>query len=159
MLNTTKTAYIYGPFSATYDVVDAGDMTVTITNEDKTGIKVVDKDGREITTIGKNEEFYIECLKTAKIGSVKGKVTLENAAMFKPSGDRGRVYFPTFTVGQNTISAGKIIHSNIVEEFDFATNAKTGVENIALLLMVTLVAFTLAYLVLSYKQKPVKLSN
>ena len=78
--------------------------------------------------------------------------------MFSPTTNRGRIYFPTFTLGQNTISAGKIVHSNIAESFDFPTNAKTGVENIALLLMVTLVAFTLAYLVLSYKQKPVTLS-
>jgi hypothetical protein len=40
---------------------------------------------------------------------------------------------------------------------ELLVNAKTGVENVAILLMVTLVAFTLAYLLLSYKQKSIQL--
>ena len=53
--------------------------------------------------------------------------------------------------------AGFAIWEKIKSELDRRFK-ETGVENVALLLMVTLVAFTLAYLVLSIKQKQVKLN-
>ena len=56
------------------------------------------------------------------------------------------------------MSGGKVTSETIQGEFKVITNAKTGVENVAMLLMVTLVAFTLGYLVLSYKNKPIQLS-
>ena len=55
------------------------------------------------------------------------------------------------------MSGGKIVNKNLETSVELVTNPETGVENVALLLMVTLVAFTLAYLLLSYKQKSVKL--
>ena len=56
------------------------------------------------------------------------------------------------------MSGGSIETSDINTSFDIVINAKTGVEDVAVLLMVTLVAFSLGYLVLSYKTKPVELS-
>ena len=156
----TNTSYIYGPYKVTYNVLSAesGLVNLSIGNSDTTGIKIVDAEGNIITAISKDGVFYVECAKTAKIGSVKINMTLNNVKTFAPNTNRGRTYYPTFALGQNVISGGKLVSKNIEQSVDFVYNAKTGVENVAVLLMVTLVAFSLGYLVLSYKNKPVELS-
>ena len=133
-------------------------MTLSVTNADKTGIKLVNEDGDEITTLEKGGTFYIECLKSAKISNVTVSIKLEDASVFDPLTNRGRVYNPVFRLEQNVLSGGKIVNKNLETTIELVANPKTGVENVALLLMVTLVAFTLAYLLLSYKQKPIQLS-
>lgn len=153
----TDKAYMYGPYTASYDVLGGGNLKLTVTNKDKTGIKLVNESGNEITSVIKGEKFYIQCTKSENISGVTVNVTLEDAAMFSPLTNRGRIYNSGFVLEQNVMSGGKIINKNIETSFNLVVNPKTGVENVALLLMVTLVAFTLAYLVLSYKQKPVKL--
>ena len=55
------------------------------------------------------------------------------------------------------MSGGKLNVTNISTNFSDDYNAKTGVENVAMLLMVTLVAFSLGYMVLSFKAKPLGL--
>ena len=136
-------------------------MTITLDEASKTGVKFLDSAGKDITATGldKDQEFYIEVSKKANIGNVKFKLMLNNVVTFSPKTDRGRVYYQANTQGsvQNAMSGGKITTGTIEGTFDVVTNAKTGVENIAMLLMVTLVAFTLGYLVLSYKSKPIQL--
>ncbi len=153
---------IYGPFVATYNALVNDQLTITVTNEDKTGITVIDTNGNEITKIDSGKMFYFKVKKT-----VKGKVTFEasinNVITFSPQSNRGRIYYPMNGQKgfQNTLSGGKIepVSLSVPESFDIMENPKTGVENIALLLMITLVAFTLGYLVLSYKSKPIQLNQ
>ena len=156
---TKNDMYYYGPFKATYNALVETDakMQISITNEDKTGLKVVDADYNEITEVAKNQEFYIQVSKTAKVGNVSARLSLADVETFNPSSNRGRVYYPIYPLGQNAMSGGKITNVTITGDLDVITNSKTGVQNVALLLMVTLVAFTLGYLVLSYKSKPVTL--
>ena len=154
----TSSAYIYGPYTASYDVLEGGDMTVSVTNADKTGITIVDEDGSEISEIANGESFFIQCKKSANISSVSVSVRLEDASVFDPLTNRGRIYVPLYNVEQNVMSGGKIVNKDLDASVDLLVNPQTGVENVALLLMVTLVAFTLAYLLLSYKQKPIQLS-
>ena len=147
----------YGPYSATYNALDGGNLEVSVTTDDAEGIKIVDKDGNEITEVEPGQEFYVQIPKKEKLGNV----TIElgtTISKFDPEGLRGRIYQPVFILGQNVMSGGKIVTANINTSFDIVINAKTGVEDIAVLLMVTLVAFSLGYLVLSYKAKPVELS-
>ena len=154
----TSSAYIYGPYTATYDVLEGGEMTVSVTNADKTGITIVDEEGSEISEINNGESFFIQCKKSANISSVTVSVKLEDASVFNPQTNRGRIYVPLYNIEQNVMSGGKIVNTNLDATVDLLVNPQTGVENVALLLMVTLVAFTLAYLLLSYKQKPIQLS-
>lgn len=149
--------YKYGPYSAKYDALDGENINVTITTEDADGVKIVDKDGNEITEIEPGQEFYILIPKKAKLGNVTIKLDAK-VSVFVPDGLRGRIYQPIFVLGQNVMSGGKIDTKTISAKFDVTINAKTGVEDIAVLLMVTLVAFSLGYLVLSYKAKPVELN-
>ena len=151
-------ALIYGPYDVYYDALAGGDMTLSVTNTDKKGIKLVDEDGDEITTIENGDSFYISCDKAANISNVTVSVKLEDASVFDPLTNRGRIYYPRYSIEQNVMSGGKIINKDLEATVDLVANPNTGVENVALLLMVTLIAFSLAYLLLSYKQKPVQLN-
>lgn len=162
----TADGYLYGPFKANYNAVvetNTPKIQVIITNTDKTGIKVLASDKKtDITTTGvaKGEEFYFEVGKKANIGNIDFTLKVEGVQTFKPAVNRGRVYYAVNSPSslQNAMSGGKVTSETIQGEFKVITNAKTGVENVAMLLMVTLVAFTLGYLVLSYKNKPIQLS-
>lgn len=157
LYSKTNDIYTYGPFSAKYHSLEGSNITATITTEGTDGGKIVDKDGNEITEVEPEQEFYVQLPKKAKLGNVTIELNAQ-IAYFVPDGLRGRIYQPVFTFGQNVMSGGTIDTKTIKTTFDVVINAKTGVEDVAVLLMVTLVAFSLGYLVLSYKTKPVELS-
>ena len=152
----SKDKYVYGPYTVDYDVLIGGEVTLSIGNTDKTGIKLINEAGDEISTISKGGTFYIECAKSAKVSNVTVKVKLNDVSVFEPLANRGRIYTPKYAIEQNVMSGGKIVNKNLETSVELVTNPKTGVENVALLLIVTLVAFTLSYLLLSYKQKPIQ---
>ena len=155
--------YYYGPFSASYTaVVDSGTkMQVVVTNSDKTGIDIVDSNYNVITELDKGQQYFVRVSTKANVGNVNYKITLNGIKTFIPASNRARVYYSEqgLSILQNAMSGGKATTANIQGEFSVVTNAKTGVENIALLLMVTLVAFTLGYVVLSYKSKPMQFNQ
>ncbi len=153
----TDSAYTYGPYKASYDVLSGGNVELTITNANKDGIKIVDENGTVINQIEPNKPFYIECNKKEKIANVSIKLTLKGASAFEPATNRGRIYYALYPLAQNVMSGGKIVNLDLEKSFDLVYNPKTGVENVAVLLLITLVAFSLAYLVLSYKSKSVEL--
>ena len=157
LYSKTNDIYTYGPFSATYNSLAGTNITATITTEGTDGGKIVDKDGNEITEVEPGQQFFVQLPKNAKLGNVSISLGA-TITKFVPDGLRGRIYQPIFTLGQNVMSGGSIETSDINTSFDIVINAKTGVEDVAVLLIVTLVAFSLGYLVLSYKTKPVELS-
>ena len=119
---------------------------------DKTGIKIKNASGTEINTIAPNTEFYVEVSKNAQLGSIQLEASVE-ANVYVPDQNRGRIYYPVYSLAQNLMSGGQIGKDIVTKDFTVIVNAKTGVENVAVLLIVTLVAFSLGYLVLSYKGK------
>lgn len=158
LLKKTDTVYTYGPYSASYDALDGENMSVTVVTEDADGVKIVDADGNVVTEVEPFQEFFIQMPKKAKLGNVSVKLET-NITKFVPDGLRGRIYQPVFTYGQNVMSGGSTETEKIDTQFDLVINAKTGVENVAVLLMVTLIAFSLGYLVITFKNKPVELNN
>ena len=161
LYKTTDTEYIYGPFKASYVALledPTQEITVTITNSDATNIRVIKADGTTTTTkVAKDENFYIGVGKNVNVGNVTASLSISNVISLADS--RGRIYNPATIMAQNALSGGVQDLVTINGNLTVATNPKTGVQNIALLLMVTLVAFTLGYLVLSYKQKPIGLEQ
>ena len=153
----TDDYYFYGPYVAKYSALSNDDISLAITNEDKTGISFVKSDGTEITSVPNGGAFYIKVSKKAKIASVTGTASVANVSTFSPVSDRARVYTSVYPLSQNLMSGGKLNVTNISTNFSDDYNAKTGVENVAMLLMVTLVAFSLGYMVLSFKAKPLGL--
>lgn len=156
----SKTAYTYGPYKATYSVLEANGMNISAKNDsaELSKIKFIDEEGNTITRLTNGQTFYVVVDKKAKIGSVKLHLSLVDPVGFNPATNRGKVYSPIYVNAQNVMTVGKIESITVEKDFDLVYNPKTGVENIAVLLMVTLVAFSLGYLVLSYRAKPVGLN-
>ncbi len=166
LFKETTNAYIYGPFSASYNAVVEGEENISLAlkNNEKNLIQIVDGTFKPITSVKKDDAFYISVDKKVEIKTkleIEANLNLNHVLTFSPIGDRGRVYNSINTLGQNAISGGKVTDGNIegTLKMTIQGNPNTGVQNIALLLMVTLVAFTLGYLVLSYKQKPLTLNQ
>ena len=135
------------------DVVKASQMTSA-----SNACSIIDKSGNALTIIAPNQEFYVKCNKSANIANVTINVKSAGALTFYPTSNRGRIYYSHYAAAQNVISGGKIVTNDINLDFDLIFNPKTGVENIAILFVISLIAFSLGYLVLSYKNKPVELN-
>ena len=152
--------YIYGPYVASYSALTNDPISLTITNsaEDKANISIVDNSGTVINEVPNGGAFYVKVMKKAKIASVMVDAKVENVTTFVPSSDRARVYNSIYPLTQNVMSGGKVAAKTLTTSETFNYNAKTGVENVAMLLMVTLVAFSLGYMVLSFKAKPIGLN-
>lgn len=152
--NTTITKY--GPYSVTGGMLSIGDAALTIANKDKTGIRIVDKAENDITSVRSEEEFYIITEKSAKVTNVSVTVTVADGVTFTPAGNRGRIYFPANVLEQYVATGGKTAPATATQTLEIVLNPDTGVQNIALVLVITLVAFSLGYLVLKYKNNPVE---
>ncbi len=153
---TTDSGYRFGPYKVSYSALSGSNVNISLKDQ-LDGVKIVNKDGTVIADVENGGEYYIEISKKAKLGSVV--VNLEaDVTTFSPSSNRGRIYSPNAGLYQNVITGGKYVDGKLSGTHTLTVNAKTGVENVAVLLMVTLVAFSLGYLVLSYKNKPVELS-
>jgi len=119
---------------------------------------IVDKTGNVLTKVLPGQEFYVKCNKSASIANVTININTTGALTFYPTSNRARIYYSHYAAAQNVISGGKIVTKDINLNYDLIFNPKTGVENIAILFVISLIAFSLGYLVLSYKNKPVELN-
>ena len=153
----TDNGYKFGPFKASYTALETKPINLAF-KETEDGVKFVNADGTVIDKVDNGGEYYIEVSKKAKVGSIEVNLTTDDVETFIPNTNRARIYTHVNGVFQNVITGGKVENKKLTASHVITVNAKTGVENVAVLLMVTLVAFSLGYLVLSYKNKPVELS-
>lgn len=153
----------YGPYKATYSalVEDGTKISYTIKNNKNNDFKIVDSNFKDIKELGKDQQFYIAVNNKLTKGTVNIDLTVKNVTTFKPEGNRGKIFSPVLGMSQNVLVGGRVTQTDITGSFsqDIFKNVETGIQNIALLLMVTLVAFAVGYFVLSYKQKPVQLQK
>lgn len=152
--------YIYGPYTASYDALSTDPISLSVgnTGTDKDNIRILNASNQVINSITNGGTFYVEVKKSAKLASVIINAKVNNVTTFSPGTNRARVYSPNYVLAQNVMSGGIVNTINLDQNFSLDYNAKTGVENVAMLLMVTLVAFSLGYMVLSYKAKPIGLN-
>lgn len=151
----TKDYYVYGPYTVSYSLISLDRVDLSIEgNEGKASI--VDETGNEITSITPTQNFYIKVMKDAKIANVKVKLSTLNALTFFPTTNRGRIYSAYYPAVQNVISGGKIVSTDIEKTIDVVFNPKTGAEDIAILFVIAIVAFSLGYLILGLKNQEVK---
>ena len=154
--------YLYGPYSLTYGFLSSDDVTVTIAEENKTDKSITDKDGNEKSgNIASGEEFYIKVKKSANISGVKIAMSTDHAYTIPDYEDnRGVVYYPHNKLLKDIVAGG--VYTNLgsspSDTKDIVFNPKTGVENVAIVFVITLIAFSLGYLVLNYKNNPVELN-
>ena len=156
----TDTADIYGPYKASYRALveeDGEKITYTIANNEKGAIKIVNSSFQPIANLSNNQEFYIWVSNKEEISYVKVSFALKNVTTFDSNGNRAKIFTPLSAISQDAIIGGKTAKKTITGSVEVVSNPKTGLPNVVLLLTVTLVAFTLGYLVLSAKQKPIQL--
>lgn len=157
-LKENKDYYTYGPYVANYTFLETPNPVTIALAEAVEGASIVDKDGNAITTVVNGDEFYIKCKKANRIANVTVNLNTTDAVTFENETTRGRVYYAQYPLIQNTVSGGIKTNVNVDQDVEITFNPKTGVQNVALIFVITLVAFTLGYVVLSYKNKPVELN-
>lgn len=158
-----KDYYLYGPYTindsdGTNKMMSVSDINVEITNSDKTGISIVDESGKVLTSVASGQAFYIKCTKAGKIANVSLKYSATGQGFVRSETNKGKVYYANFPFAQNLLTGGKIETITAEGNEELIYNPKTGVENIAVIFVITLVAFSLGYLVLSYKNQPMSLN-
>lgn len=155
-VSETKEYYTYGPYKVHYDVMEPGDITIEVTNSDKTGITIVDKDGNEINKVASGGEFYIRCKKSAKIANVDLSFSASGRS-YKENG-KGTIYYSHYALSQNVITGLEYDTFTATGTGNVLFNPKTGVPNVAIVFIITLIAFSLGYLALSYNNKSMELN-
>ena len=157
--------YLYGPYSLAYGFISSSDVQVIIADADKTGKSISDENGNDKTgNFAPGEEFYIKVKKSAKVSGVKLQTKATNVYTFEfdtasKADYRGVVYQPENVLLRDVVAGGTTTSlASIDNTTDIVFNPKTGVENVAIVFVITLIAFSLGYLVLNYKNQPVELN-
>lgn len=153
----TNEIYKYGPFNVQGGFIETGKIYLNVKDADKNGVKLVNKNGDEITEVNPGEEFYVVANKKSKIANVTIEASAPGAKKFVPDGNRGRVYYANSALGQNVITGGKIETTATNQSFELLFNPSTGVEDVGMLFIVTIAAFAVGYFVLTRKNQPVEL--
>lgn len=151
----TNDYYKYGPFSVTSGLVSYETATVSVKGS-VSGVKIVDAAGNEITKINKDQDFYVIANKDANITSLNVEVATDDGYVFEPASNRGRIYYSNYALGQNVLSGGIIKPVTASQSFELLFNPKTGVEDVAILLVITLVSFAIGYFVLKFNNQQVQ---
>lgn len=145
----------YGPYTINAKVVSTANITLEVTDSYKDKVKIVDKLGNVIDKFEDGTEFYLSVNAKDKISEINLKATADNALVFEPAENRGKIYYSQYPYFQNIVVGGKVSTTNVVGTIKLEYNPSTGVTNVAALFIITLVSFAIGYLVLNYKNKPV----
>ena len=148
--------YIYGPYSVKHDLFSISSITLEF-GETIEGATIINRSGEEVDSIGINEQFYIKCAKDAKVTEANVVIKSINATTFYPSTNRGRIYYAYYPNTQNVVSGGKLVNHEFEKNFDLVFNPKTGIEDVGVVFFAVIIAFSLGYVALAYKNKPVEL--
>ena len=151
----------YGPFKASYYAINeqGSKIQYTIENNENKNIKIVDATHNELTELENKQEFYIQVSNKVELKNVKVNLSISGITTFSPSTNRAVIFNPIAAISQNVLIGGKTSTMSLTAKIDMSVvnNPKTGIQNVALLLLVTLVAFTLGYVVLTFRQKSIQI--
>lgn len=148
--------YIYGPYSVKHDLFSISSITLEF-GKTIEGATIVNSAGEEVDSISINDQFYIKCAKNAKVTDANVVIKSTNATTFYPSTNRGRIYYAYYPNTQNVVSGGKLVNHEFEKNFDLVFNPKTGIEDVGVVFFAVIIAFSLGYVALAYKNKPVEL--
>lgn len=149
-----------GKYSFSTDSALVKTIVVSIENNEDGNIKLLDSDNKEMTLINgvyelnSGEEFTISVPRKSNITKVtvnayaKGEIYDVNSA---------RKYSPYLVLNQSFITGRMTTEIDASATLSVDIGPATGVENVAILLVVTLISFSVGYLVLGYKNKPVEM--
>lgn len=146
----------YGPYTVTSDMVTAGDISLSVKGN-VNGIKIVNASMTAISSIKEGEEFYVLVDKKIKYSSDRIYIVAKTSEGITYESNRGRIYHSVNPLTQNVASGGKVEVVTAQDEYKITMNVHTGLINIASLFIMTLIVFSLGYLLLSYTNKKVEL--
>lgn len=148
----------YGPYVVTSNMVTAGTISLSI-RDNVDGVTIVNAADNTITTVKEGEEFFINIDKDKiKKASDRVIVVAKTTDGITYESNRGRVYEAYSPLVQNVASGGKATPVSADAELKIDINVHTGLVNIAGLFLMTMVVFSVGYLLLSYTNKKVELS-
>ena len=155
----TSTEITSGKYSFSTDSSLVKTIVVSIENNEDGNVKLLDSDMKEMTLVNgvyelqSGEEFTISVPRKSNITKVvvnayaKGEIYDVSSA---------RKYSPYLVLNQSFITGRMTTEIDASAVLNVDIGPATGVENVAILLVITLVSFSIGYLVLGYKNKPVE---
>lgn len=152
--------YVYGPYGVEHNLASIEKIKLSLPNPIE-GVSITDASGNVITEMLPEGKFYIRCLKSAKIANVQVKLESVNAVSFTGAdgeNHRGRIYYAYYPLTQNVVTGGIIHAPEVSKEITLNFNPKTGNENIAAIFVMLLIGCSLAFVGISYKEKPIGLN-
>ena len=156
IMEETTSSIKYGPYTIKSDMITPGIVTLTL--NDETYAKIIDKNGYEISTVMEGEKFYILVDKKIKSSSLVVTAITNDGWTFEPTSNRGKIYYSNSPIVQNVISGGIVKGTTASVTLDILVNVNTGIPNIALLFIVTMLIFSIGYILIVKFSKPMKLN-
>ncbi len=156
----TNTEITSGKYSFSTDSSLVKTINVTIENNEDGKIKLLDSNMKEMTMVNgsyeltSGEEFTISVPRKANITKVTINASAKGEVYDVSS---SRKYSPYLVLNQSFITGRMTTEIDANATLSVDIGPATGVENVAILLVVTLVSFSIGYLVLGYKNKPVEI--
>ena len=156
----TNTDITSGKYSFSTDSSLVKSMVVTIENNEDGKVKLLDSNMKEMTLVNgsyeltSGEEFTISVPRKSNITKVTINAYAKGEIYDKSS---ARKYSPYLVLNQSFITGRMTTEIDASATLSVDIGPATGVENVAILLVVTLVSFSIGYLVLGYKNKPVEI--
>ncbi len=148
----TSDTIMYGPYSFTHTLLSLDKVNLT-TNQGK----IVDATGTEMSSVKDGEKFYVLLDKKSVDTETKISATTSGGFTFSPASNRGRIYYTHDPLTQNVGTGGIIAPMTAETSFTIISSPKTGIESVGTVFVLSLLVFSLGYVLISYRQKSTQL--
>ncbi len=142
----------YGPYSFKNSLLGYTKVNLTSTNS-----KIVNASGAEISFVKEDEKFYVLVNKKSVSGEVKVNAVTVGGYTFSPATSRGRIYYAHDPLVQSVGTGGIIKDANAETSFTIITSPKTGIESVGTVFILSLIIFSLGYVLITYRNKSYQL--
>lgn len=156
----TSTEITSGKYSFAVNSNEVDKIVVTIADNDDNQIKLLDENGEALTIINNTYElksgqkFYVSIPRKSNITKVTLNAHAEGEIYDVSS---SRKYSPYLVLNQSFITGRMTTEVNAEAQLVIEIAPATGVVDVAILLVVTLITFSMGYLVLGYKNKSIEI--
>ena len=142
----------YGPYSFKSSLLGYEKINLTSTNS-----KIINASGVELSYVKEDEEFYVLVNKKEVSGEVKITATVSGGYSFEPATNRGRIYYAHDPLVQSVGTGGIIKDAPASTSFTIITSPKTGIESVGTVFILSLIIFSLGYVLITYRNKSYQL--
>ncbi len=151
----TSTTIKYGPYSFNSSMLTVEKINISTTAT--SGVKLLNMSGVETSSVKVGESFFVLVDKNHNQTQITINAETVGGYTFEPSSNRGRIYYAHDPLTQTVGTGGIIKSATATVSFDIMINVKTGIANLALVFVISLLVFSLGYLYIAYRNKPIEL--